>query len=341
VQPERGERRRRLAVEAGREEVDADAAPPERSGGARTDRGDLARLPAAAARDLGRAVDARDEQPVVAVQLDRRVAERLDPRQGTEHDLVPELAHPRGERLLLALRPRHDHPHRRNSQGGPRRARFTSGMNGRRRKLLIGAVAGALVAGGGAAIGATQFGGSSGIDSQAVIDDAAKQLGVDPSKLSDALKKALADQIDALVASGKLSETEADALKQRIQSGTVSLFGGRFGFGHFGPFGLFGRLDAAATYLGISAADLRSELASGKTLAQIAKDKGKSADGLVSALVDAEKKKLDAAVAAGKLTQAQEDKVLQGAPKLADELWNHGAARAAKPGPKASPSPAS
>jgi uncharacterized protein YidB (DUF937 family) len=183
-------------------------------------------------------------------------------------------------------------------------------MNRRRRKLLAGAAAGALVAGGGAAIGATQFGGSSGIDSQAVIDDAAQQLGVDSSKLSDALKKALADQIDKLVASGRLTQSKADALKQRIQSQPVPLFGGRFGFGHFGGVGPFERLDVAAAYLGISTADLQSALAGGKTLAQVAQDHGKSVDGLVSALLDAQKKKLDRAVAAGRLTQTQEDSVL-------------------------------
>jgi uncharacterized protein YidB (DUF937 family) len=186
-------------------------------------------------------------------------------------------------------------------------------MNAHKRRLFIGAAAGALLAGGGAAIGATQFGGSSGIDSQAVIDDAAKQLGVDSSKLSDALRKALADQIDALVANGRLTKTEGDALKARIQSGAVPLFGGgRFGFGRLGGFGPFESLDAASAYLGISGADLRTELTSGKSLAQVAQDHGKSVDGLVSALLDAAKKKVDAAVAAGRLTQAQEDSLLSG-----------------------------
>jgi uncharacterized protein YidB (DUF937 family) len=182
----------------------------------------------------------------------------------------------------------------------------------RKRKLLIGAVACALVAGVGGAIGATQLGSSGGVGDQAVIADAAKQLGVEPAKLSDALKKALSNQVDALVAAGRLSKDEGDALKARIQSGEVPLLGGRFGFGHFGPdrFGGVAGLDTAASYLGLSAEDLRSELASGKTLAQVAQEHGKSADGLVSALADAAKKKLDAAVAAGRLTQAQEDSIL-------------------------------
>jgi uncharacterized protein YidB (DUF937 family) len=181
-------------------------------------------------------------------------------------------------------------------------------MNARRRRLIIAAAAGALAAGAGGAIAATQFG-SSGIDSQAVIDDAAKQLGVDPSKLGDALRKALADQIDSLAANGRLTKEQADALKARIQAGSFPLFGAHLGFGHFGRFG-FGSLDAAAGYLGMSEPDLRSALASGKTLAQVAQDKGKSVDGLVSALVDSAKQKLDAAVAAGRLTQAQEDSLV-------------------------------
>ena len=57
-------------------------------------------------------------------------------------------------------------------------------------------------------------------------------------------------------------------------------------------------LGAAATYLGLTEAELRTELESGKTLAQIAKAKGKSVDGLKKALAAETKKKLDAAVKA-------------------------------------------
>jgi hypothetical protein len=85
-----------------------------------------------------------------------------------------------------------------------------------------------------------------------------------------------------------------------------------FRAGRFGGFGFFGGgLSAAATYLGISTADLRSQLKSGKTLAAIANaTSGKSAAGLIQALVNAAKTKLDAAVSAGKLTQAQEQTFL-------------------------------
>src|SRR6478672_3913562 len=77
------------------------------------------------------------------------------------------------------------------------------------------------------------------------------------------------------------------------------------GFGPMGPFGgpgghrgggLLGAdvLTPAATYLGISATDLAADLKSGKTLAQEATAKGKSASGFIDAIVTAEKKVFDA-----------------------------------------------
>jgi hypothetical protein len=76
-----------------------------------------------------------------------------------------------------------------------------------------------------------------------------------------------------------------------------------------GPGGRHGDgLAAAATYLGVSQADLLTSLQSGKTLAQVAAaTSGKSVSGLIDALVAAEKTELAAAVKAGELTQAQAD----------------------------------
>jgi hypothetical protein len=66
------------------------------------------------------------------------------------------------------------------------------------------------------------------------------------------------------------------------------------------------RLAAAAGYLGISAAQVRSELRSGHTLAQLAAaSPGRSQAGLVEALVAARKTALAAEVTAGAITQAQ------------------------------------
>ena len=179
----------------------------------------------------------------------------------------------------------------------------------RKHKVMIGAAALLAAAGGGAAVAASESG-SPAEENQAILDDAAKQLGITPAKLSDALKKALSDRIDAAVAAGRITKAEGDALKQRINSDDFPIFGGfRGGFGHFG---FFGELSAAADYLGLTEAQLRTQLDDGKTLAQVAQAQGKSVDGLVDAMVQAAKQRLDNAVAAGRLTQAQETEMLNG-----------------------------
>jgi hypothetical protein len=206
-----------------------------------------------------------------------------------------------------------------------------------RPRVIAATVAGLAVAGGGAAFAATQLG-SPEQENQAVLKDAAKQLGVKPSALSAALKKALENRVDAAVAAGRLTKAQGDELKQQIESGNVPLFGGpgaflfppegvgpSFATPRFGP--LFGRPGfgppfavtmrafaglVAASYLGLTDGQLRMRLENGKSLAEVAKAQGKSVDGLIQALVNAAKKRLDAAVAAGRLTRTQADSILSG-----------------------------
>ena len=163
-----------------------------------------------------------------------------------------------------------------------------------------------VVVGAGAAIGATGAL-SPKEESQAVVDDAAKQLGVTPNQLTAALKQALKNRVDAAVAAGRLTQAQGKELKARIDAGDAPLLGfGGPGFGHHGgPHGMHAGLDAAADYLGLTESQLHTAFESGKTLAQVAKSKGKSVDGLVAAMVADEKAELAAAVKAGRLTQAQ------------------------------------
>src|SRR5438874_6491340 len=162
------------------------------------------------------------------------------------------------------------------------------GVSRNARLKLVGASLAALaVAGGGVAIAATKPW-SPRAESQAVINDAAKQLGVTPTQLSNALKQALKNRVDDAVAAGLLTKDQADALKKRIDSSDVPFPLGPLGFGighgpgPFGHLGPFGKLTTAASYLGLSEADLRTQLGQGKSLAQIAKDRGKSVDGLIA-----------------------------------------------------------
>jgi hypothetical protein len=93
----------------------------------------------------------------------------------------------------------------------------------------------------------------------------------------------------------------------------------RHGFAPPGPPGLFGGpgsagahgpLAGAAQYLGLTDSRLLSELRSGRSLAQVAKARGKSVTGLEQAMIASARTRLDRAVATGRLTKAQEQLLL-------------------------------
>jgi hypothetical protein len=182
----------------------------------------------------------------------------------------------------------------------------------RTQKLVGGAVALLVVGGAGGAIAATQLD-SPSARSAAIVTDAANQLGVSPTALSNALMKAEEDQIDSQVSSGELTQAQGDQLKSAIESGALPLVGTPGSGGgmrmhvRVGP---FADLSAASSYLGLSTDQIQTDFQNGQTLAQIATAQGKTAAGLVSALVAAAKSKLDTAVGAGKLTSGQEATIL-------------------------------
>jgi hypothetical protein len=78
----------------------------------------------------------------------------------------------------------------------------------------------------------------------------------------------------------------------------------------------------AASYLGIAPQTLLAELKSGKTLAEIARARGRSEAGLISAIVTARKQALESALAAGAITQAREQKALAKLEKRVHALVN-------------------
>jgi hypothetical protein len=90
-------------------------------------------------------------------------------------------------------------------------------------------------------------------------------------------------------------------------------------------------LDAAAKYLGLTDAQIRKQLAAGKSLAGVAKAQNKDVSGLTSAIKAAVKTQLDSAVSAKKLTQAQEQKILTLANSMLDRIVN-GKLPAGRPG---------
>lgn len=117
--------------------------------------------------------------------------------------------------------------------------------------------------------------------------------------------------------------------------------GGGFGFGPFGGGGPrgFGAgpggpggggilasdvLTPAAAFLNISVSTLTTDLAGGKTLAQEATAKGKTAADLITAIVAAEKTNLDNEKAAGWITADQETSLVSGLTDQVTRLVNNG-----------------
>jgi polyhydroxyalkanoate synthesis regulator phasin len=183
-------------------------------------------------------------------------------------------------------------------------------------KLAVGLVVLVAVAGTGSAIAAAKLR-SPQEESRAVVNDAARELGVSPERLTNALKTALKNRIDEAVADGRMTKAEGDRLKARIDESEVPLFGP--GFRHRGgPFGLergFGfrhesKLEAAAKYLGLSESALREQLRAGKTLAEVARARDKSVDGLVDALVAEARERIEQRVRDGSLTREEADRCL-------------------------------
>ncbi|HVW33034.1 MAG TPA: hypothetical protein VHL53_10885 [Acidimicrobiia bacterium] len=157
-----------------------------------------------------------------------------------------------------------------------------------------------------------------------------------PAPGRDWLKAAL----DPLVKNGTITQAQEDAALAALKAalpdhGGPGGPGGPGGFGHGGPGhggpGHGADLDAAAKALGMSADELRTALDSGKSLADVAKDKGVAVSKIIDALVADMKSHLDADVAAGRLTRAQADEMLANCRSRLTDVVN-GKAPAGGPG---------
>lgn len=142
-----------------------------------------------------------------------------------------------------------------------------------------------------------------------------------PDDLINAIVAAQKTNLDNEKAAGWITADQETAIRDAYQSAVTDLVnngppvppGAKAG----------GLLQTAATFLGISVSDLQSALKSGKSLADVAKDKGKSVDDLVTALLAPTKKNLDQAATDGKITSAQETAILNKLTTVLTNLVNH------------------
>jgi hypothetical protein len=178
-----------------------------------------------------------------------------------------------------------------------------------RKHLLIGALIGVPILLGGGAMAFAASGGSSGSPAQTFIADVASHLGISTGTLESAMQQARLDQVQQMLSQGRITSAQATQMENAIKSGKLG-FGRGFGPGMRGPGGRMmggaGAMQAAASYLGLTPAQLRTDLGAGKSLSDIASaTSGKTVQGLEAAITTAMQQDIQKAVSAGTMTQQQ------------------------------------
>ena len=144
--------------------------------------------------------------------------------------------------------------------------------------------------------------GLTGIAGAALLAPAVSYAATGDSTALTERASRIGSALTSLVTDGTLTQAQADKVASTLAQALPEGRGDRGGPG--------GRvaLSTAAGALGLTPEQLRTEMAAGKTLGEIAAAQGIENSTLVRALVAAAQEWLDAAVADGRLTQAQANK---------------------------------
>jgi uncharacterized membrane protein len=199
-------------------------------------------------------------------------------------------------------------------------------------RLVAGALAGVALIG--AALAVTGFvsaqeGGGAQDDQRtqrqerrgAYLERVAANLGVTVDQLKQAHKDAALQGVDEALANGRITEEQAAKMRERIESGEGA---GRFHRKHDrverAKHVLRGIVGSAAGALGIEASALRDELKAGKSIADVASERGVPLDDVKAQITSDAQAKLAERVADGKITKEQADAALQRLTDRLDEL---------------------
>ncbi|MEO6196583.1 MAG: hypothetical protein ABIP58_00575 [Dehalococcoidia bacterium] len=154
----------------------------------------------------------------------------------------------------------------------------------------------------------------------------AENLGISVEDLETAIKQTHLDLIDEALADGRIDEERAAELRDRVENGEpLFLHHGGPG-GHNGPGGLRGIhwiAESAKDILGLEDGELRQAYADGKSLADLAEEKGVSVEDLKSQLLDTAEAKLAEKVTNGDITQEQADNILERLTNNIDDIINN------------------
>lgn len=157
----------------------------------------------------------------------------------------------------------------------------------------------------------------SALQSGKTVADLATEKGVALQTIVDALIAEQKTMLQQAVTAGRLTQAQADARLAELQTQlptqlstafTPGLRGGDHGMpGGFGP---GASLSTIATTLGVTESDLSTALQAGKSVADVATEKGIDLNKVVDALVAEQTTALQQAVTDGRLTQEQADQHL-------------------------------
>jgi hypothetical protein len=167
----------------------------------------------------------------------------------------------------------------------------------------------------GSAVTQADEGDGSGQQARPFTRALADVLGITPSQLQDDRKTALNQVLDAAVANGRLTQEQADQIRQHPKRSAAFLRGALPVF------------EAAADTLHMTKEELRTEVSGGKSLADIAAAQNVSVDQLKAGITAEIKERLDQAVVIGRISQDRENKILDGLSKRLDTVVH----RAGKP----------
>jgi polyhydroxyalkanoate synthesis regulator phasin len=125
--------------------------------------------------------------------------------------------------------------------------------------------------------------------------------------------------LDGLVADGTITQDQETKILDALKAAAPQV--GKGGALRARGLGVLKQaLDTTAGALGMNADDLKAELKTGKSVADVATEKGVSLDDVTKALTDAANTALAQAVTDGKLTQAQADKITAHLPEAIQRI---------------------
>ena len=197
------------------------------------------------------------------------------------------------------------------------------------KKFVIAGLTAGLVAGSGAGLILSQSGFAGASSAPAIVATVGDSTGTgtaDQGRPDPSTR--IAEVLQPLVDNGTLTQAQLDTVVQTLVDNMPQ--GGRGGRGDHGGRGEHGgrgqrgeHLEAAATALGMTADELRTELKAGKTIAQVAADQGVDVQDVIDALVAEVKEHLDEEVASGEHTQEEADaKLAEATARITDRVNN-------------------